>query len=170
MFLNVWYSLENHSGFGISAIHSRWKTYFKIENVQITDYWLIKQMSLVMRKLVMSETQRHRSACRSAQSDQHLCCLLSRQYNTYMCSPSLISLHSALNGWMGTQCFFMRTAKTLIRLGEYSGWSESSLYAQAILLVLSCCGSYVKKCVTFSTFSYFIQKHYQYNITLILYN
>ena len=36
----------------------------------------------------------------------------------------------------------MRTAKTLIRLGGCPGWSESSLGAHAILLVLSCRGSY----------------------------
>ena len=36
--------------------------------------------------------------------------------------------------------FFMRTAKTLIRLGGCPGWSESSLGAQIILLVLSSCG------------------------------
>ena len=35
----------------------------------------------------------------------------------------------------------MRTAKTLIRLGRCPGWSEYSLGAHAILLVLSCCGS-----------------------------
>ena len=36
-----------------------------------------------MRKLafVMCEQQRRRSACTSAQSDQHLCCLLPRLYN-----------------------------------------------------------------------------------------
>ena len=34
----------------------------------------------------------------------------------------------------------MRTAKTLIRLGECPGWSESSLGAQVIVLVLSCAG------------------------------
>ena len=36
----------------------------------------------------------------------------------------------------------MRTAKTLIRLGGCQGWSESSLGAYAILLVLSCRGSH----------------------------
>ena len=43
-----------------------------------------------------------------------------------------------------TQAFSMLTAKTLIRLGGCPGWSESSVGAQAILLVLLCCGSYVK--------------------------
>ena len=38
-------------------------------------------------------------------------------------------------------CFFMRTAKALIRLGGCLGWSESSLGAHAILLILSWCGS-----------------------------
>ena len=47
------------------------------------------------------------------------------------------SLRSALYGESRTQCFFMRTAKTLIRLGGCPGWSESSLGAQVILLVLS---------------------------------
>ena len=35
----------------------------------------------------------------------------------------------------------MRTAKTLIRLGRCPGWSQSSLGAHVILLVLSCHGS-----------------------------
>ena len=35
---------------------------------------------------------------------------------------------------------FRWTAKTLIRLGGCPGWSVSSLGAQAILLILSCCG------------------------------
>ena len=37
----------------------------------------------------------------------------------------------------------MRTVKTLIRLGRCPVWSESSLGAHVILLVLSCCGSFV---------------------------
>ena len=55
--------------------------------------------------------------------------------------PSLISLRCALSGYIRTQFCFRRTALTLIRLGECPGWSESSLGAQIILLVLSCCGS-----------------------------
>ena len=42
---------------------------------------------------------------------------------------------------------FMRTAKTLIRLGGCPGWYESLLDAMVILLVLSCCSTNV--------FSYF---------------
>ena len=49
--------------------------------------------------------------------------------NKMVCAPSedsdqlghplsLISLRAALNGWLRTQAFFMRTAKTLIRLGR----------------------------------------------------
>ena len=37
----------------------------------------------------------------------------------------------ALSGYLRTQCFFMRTAKTLIRLGGCPGCSESSLGAQS---------------------------------------
>ena len=65
--------------------------------------------------------RRLRSAWASAQSDQ----------------SSLCAQWVALR----TQSFFMRTAKTLIRLGGCPGWSESSLGAHAILLVLSCRGS-----------------------------
>ena len=35
----------------------------------------------------------------------------------------------------------MRTSNTLIRLGGWPGWSESSHGAHSTLLVLSCCGS-----------------------------
>ena len=55
--------------------------------------------------------RRLRSAWTSAQSDQSLRC--------------------ALNGWLRTQAFFIRTAKTLIRLGGCAGWSESSLGAHS---------------------------------------
>ena len=47
----------------------------------------------------------------------------------------------ALSEQLKTQAFFMRTAKTLIRLGGYPGWSESSLGVHAIL-VLSWGGSF----------------------------
>ena len=67
-----------------------------------------------------------RSAWASAQSDQSLRC--------------------ALVGWLRTQSVFIRTAKTLIRLGECPGWSESLLGAHAILLVLSWGGWYADIC------------------------
>ena len=56
--------------------------------------------------------RRLRSAWASAQSDQSLRC--------------------ALNGYLRTQAFFMRTAKTLIRLSRYPGWSEYSLGTQSL--------------------------------------
>ena len=46
-----------------------------------------------------------------------------------------------LNSQLRTQTFFMRTAKTLIRLDGCPGWSESSQGAHAILLVLLGTGS-----------------------------
>ena len=72
--------------------------------------------------------------------------------NKMVCAPSentdrpghphnLISLRYALSGKLRTLAFFMRTAKTLIRLGGCPDRSESSLGAHAILLVLSQCGS-----------------------------
>ena len=60
--------------------------------------------------------QRLRSAWESAQSDQSLSC------------PH----EEALAPQLPLEC----TAKTLIRLGKRSGWSESLLGAQVILLVL----------------------------------
>ena len=42
----------------------------------------------------------------------------------------------------------MRTAKILIRSGECSGWSESSLGTKVISLVLSCCGSNYTDCAS----------------------
>ena len=53
------------------------------------------------------------------------------------------SLRCGLNGYLRTKLFFMRTTKTLIRLGGWPGWSESSLGAHDILLVLSWGGSYI---------------------------
>ena len=71
----------------------------------------------------MCRQRRLRLAWASSRSDQSLHCALSR----YMV--------------LRAQCFFMRTAKTLIRLGGCPGWSESSLGVHVILLVLSCCSS-----------------------------
>ena len=48
----------------------------------------------------------------------------------------------------------MRTVKTLIRLGGCPGWSESSLGAHAILLVLSLGGSYSRTNVDITTYPY----------------
>ena len=67
-------------------------------------------------KLVCAQ-RRLRSAWASAQSDQRLRCVLN--------------------------AFFMWTAKTLIRLGGCPGWSEFSLGAHAILLILSWGSSYL---------------------------
>ena len=69
----------------------------------------------------MCGQRRLRSVWASAQTDQSLRC--------------------ALNGYLRTQGFLMRTAKTLIRLGGCPGWSESSLGAHGILLLSSCCCS-----------------------------
>ena len=67
--------------------------------------------------------RRLRSARASAQSDQSLRCPHEEPLGPYL--P------------------IERTAKTLIRLGGCPGWSESSLAAQVIVLVLLCCGSFV---------------------------
>ena len=46
-------------------------------------------------------------------------------------SLSLISLRCVLCGYLRTQAFFMRTVKTLMRLGRCPDWSESSLGAHS---------------------------------------
>ena len=103
----------------------------------------------------MCAQPRLRSAWASAQSDQ--------------------SLRYALNGYLRIQAFFMRTAKTLIRLNRCTGWSESSQGAHAILKVLSCAGSRVLVYMDFNAltlcrlnqrrklvfFSYFADKNFK---------
>ena len=53
----------------------------------VLTYRRANYLSHVMRKPVLAicEQQRCRSVCTSAQSDQHICCLLFRQYNTWTC-------------------------------------------------------------------------------------
>ena len=68
-------------------------------------------LSLVMRKpvFVLCEQQRHRSACTSTQSDQHLCCSLLRQYNTCSC--------------------YVLNFQTLAKFCSWAGWFEYDLVA-----------------------------------------
>ena len=88
------------------------------------------QLSHLMTKPTkwLCAQQRLGSAWASTQSDQSLCCVL--------------------NGSLRTRAFFMRTSKTLIRLGGCPGWSESLLGAHAILLVLSWGGSVIWSLIT----------------------
>ena len=58
-------------------------------------------------------------------------------------TQSLIRFRCELTEKLRTQGFFMRTVKTLIRLGGCPGWSETLLGAHAILLVLSWGGSVI---------------------------
>ena len=83
-------------------------------------YYLIR--STIKPPKWLCAQRRLRSACASVQSDQSS------------------TLRCALIGKLRTQCFFMLTTKTLIRLGECPGWSVSSLCSHVILLVLSCAG------------------------------
>ena len=56
--------------------------------------------------------------------------------------PSLISLSCPREERLVPLLPFEHKAKTLVRLGGCPGWSESSLGAQVILLVLLCGGQY----------------------------
>ena len=60
-----------------------------------------------------------------------------------MTKPTKWPVHSAKTQISLDIPFFMRTAKTLIRLGGCPCCSESSLGAQVILLVLSCSDSII---------------------------
>ena len=80
-------------------------------------YWAIHEPPHDKTNKMTCAQRRLRSACVSAQSDQSRHC------------PN----EEALGPWLPSE----RTAKTLIRLGGCPGWSESSLGAHAILLVLS---------------------------------
>ena len=60
-------------------------------------------------------------------TDKITCCAQRRLRSAWAFTQSDQILHCALNGWLRTQGFFIRTAKTLIRLGRCPGWSEYSL-------------------------------------------
>ena len=72
----------------------------------------------------------------SQQNLQNDMCAQRRLRSTWVCTQSDQSLRYALNGWLRTQGFFMRTAKTLIRLGRHPGRSESSLGARSFFFWL----------------------------------
>ena len=78
-------------------------------------YFTRKEMRHSMTKPIKWQTDP------SAQSDQRLHCPHEETYGPFFLIEHI--------------------AKTLIRLGGCPGWSESSLGAKIILLVLSCCGS-----------------------------
>ena len=71
---------------------------------------------------VICEQQRHRSACTSTQSDQHLCCLLLRKYNISR--------------------FYSRNFKTLASLCGCAGWFVSGLVGNSRRHVFSRRGSH----------------------------
>ena len=109
------------------SLESHWRSVFNEYPQRIL--WRNKQNDpLIITKYpsylfhFLCAQRRLRSAWASAQSDQSLRCPLNEQ--------------------LRSQGFFMRTAKTLIRRGGCPAWFESSLGAQVILLVLSCCGSF----------------------------
>ena len=70
-------------------------------------------------------------------------CAQQRLRSTWASAQSDQSFRCTLNGKLRTEAFFMRTAKTPIRLNRCRRWSESSLGAHVILLVLSCCDSFI---------------------------
>ena len=89
-------------------------------------------------------------------------CVLSEDSDQPGHPPSLIRVLAVRSWELRTQGFFMRTAKTPIRLGGCPGWSLWSDWvadAQAVLSLcwahthfvgLSCCSSYIQTIISFS--------------------
>ena len=67
-------------------------------------------------------------------------CMCTQQRQISLVIPPVWSESLLCTQWVAKDPSFMRTEKTLIRLGS-PGWPESSLGTHAILLVLSCAGS-----------------------------
>ena len=86
----------------------------------IPNFWVL-QMSRAMRKCLICEQQRRRSACPSARSDQHLCCSLLRHYNISR--------------------FFSQNFKTLASFYSCADWFVSGLVGNSRRHSLTCCGS-----------------------------
>ena len=80
----------------------------------------------------------------SWQNQQNGMCVQRRLRSAWASAQSDQSLRCALSGSLRTQAFFMRKARTLIRLGGCPGWSKSSLGVHGILLGLSWGGSHSK--------------------------
>ena len=73
-------------------------------------------------------------------------CLQRRLRSSWASAQSDQSLRCALYGYLRTQGFFMWSAKTLNSVGGWPGWSETSLGAHVIVLVLSCGCSFAVLC------------------------
>ena len=78
----------------------------------------------------------------SWQNQQNDLCAERRLRSAWAYAQSDQSLRCPHEDTLGKQLPIERTAMTLIRQGGCPGWSESSLGALFILLVLSCGGSY----------------------------
>ena len=93
--------------------------------VNILKIWEVVGWPLLFRK-----QWHHMSRLMSKQSTNWLCAQR-RLRSAWTSAHSDRSLRCALNGKLRTHASFMRTAKTLIRLGGFLGWSESSPGAQS---------------------------------------
>ena len=79
----------------------------------------------------------------SWQNQQNDMCAQRRLRSAWPSAESDQSFRCPHDETLGPQLPIERTAKTQIRLGGCPGWSESSLGAHVILMVLSCGGSYI---------------------------
>ena len=98
------------------------------------------------------------------QNQQNEMCAQQRLRWAWVSTQSDQSLHCALNRQLRAQCFFMRTAKTLIRLGGCPGWSESSQGTQ--VLVLSCGSSFFTSCLFYSNWVVVLNEQWHEKICL----
>ena len=70
-------------------------------------------------------------------------------------APSLIRDFAVLMKTSSVLSYSLSAQRRLIRLGGCPGWSESSLGTKIILLVLSCCDSYLVWCHCFQRIRFF---------------
>ena len=95
----------------------------------VSEQWRLWQDIGSKYPIHMSWLKRYAWAASSQNQQNDLCAQRSLR-SAWASAQSDQSLHCVLNRELKAQCFFMRTAKTLIRLGGCPGWSDSSLGAR----------------------------------------
>ena len=96
-------TIPNHGQSQMLSIHTGgfiWDTITPDTNLAYFDElkWATSWQKL---SYAICKQQRSRSACASMQSDQHLCCSLLGQYNTYTCYIQTVKTLASLCTWAG---------------------------------------------------------------------
>ena len=86
-----------HSGMGTVKILAH-RQFSMLEQSEVEIIWA---RSCEHMSYAICEQQRRRSACASAQSDQHLCCSLPRWYDMYACYIKSFKILASFCSWAG---------------------------------------------------------------------